>query len=350
MSDKCLVGGVNAAFVGVDDLTSHLDLYVGQLGWSVAAEGVIAQEAAERLWGNGVGSVGYVELRAAGAGHGRLVLLRVGGRKAPEHPSQADTGLVAINMYTRDIEVSHRELTAAGQRFRTPPATWAVPLGEKLISVTQTFLLAPDGVDVVFVQPATARGTAAWDAEPERHYTELTSVVCHVPDYEAEVAFWGPDGLGLDSWYDVSFTHPGLDEMAQLPAGSEMRLSFLAGPTTARLEITRLADRSLGTDRRPHQRTARDLGHTGWLFLVRDLEETLARVRDLGGSVLSEAHTGPQALFDGARVAFVDTPNGLPVTFIEDAPHAETSPMTQQHPARAPRQSHDQRTATTEKR
>lgn len=327
MSGTDLIGGVNAAFIGVDDLTQHLDLYVGELGWEVASSGVIPVEAARALWGDGVAATPFTELRAAGAEHGRLILLEVGEQPAPPHPRQADLGLVAINMYTRDIEVTHESLGSRGRQFRTPPATWAVPLGDKLVSVTQVFLLAPDGVDIVFVEPAAARGTAAWESDPVRHYTELTSVVCHVPDFESELAFWGPDGLGLDAWYDVTFSHPGLDDMAQLPPGSEMRLAFLAGPTTARLEITRLADRSVGSDLREHQRTGRHLGHTGWLFLVADLDRVLDSVRRLGGEVLAGAHPGPGALFEGRRVAFVNTPNGLPVTFVHvaESPQATTS-------------------------
>lgn len=315
MSGSALTGGVNAAFLGVNDLQAHLDLYVAQLGWEVVDSGVIDAAAAQTLWGEGVTDVRFTELRAAGSGHGRLILLAVPEQPEPDHPTQADTGLLAINMYTRDIQVTHQELSESGRIFRTRPATWSVPLGDELVSVTQVFLLAPDGVDIVFVEPAAARGTAAWDAEPDRHYTELTSVVCHVSDFEAEATFWGPGGLGLEQWYDVSFSHAGLDEMAQLPPGSELRLTFLAGPTTARLEITRLANRDIGIDMRARQRTARHLGHTGWLFLVPDLDETLARVRRLGGTVLSEVQVGPEALFGGARVAFVNTPNGLPVTF-----------------------------------
>ncbi|WP_110241538.1 hypothetical protein [Nocardioides gilvus] len=320
MKNPTLVGGVNAAFLGVQDVDAHLGLYVGQLGWEVHSSGTFSAAEAAGLWGEGVGETPFVELRAAGADHGRLILLGVPQQAAPAHPMQADTGLVAINMYTRDIEVSHRELSAAGQEFRTPPATWAVPLNDTLVSVTQMFLLAPDGVDIVFVEPAAARGTAAWDVDPDRHYTELTSVVCHVPDFEAEVRFWGPEGLGLQSWYDVSFTHPGLDEMAQLPEGSVMRLSFLAGATTARLEITRLDDQTLGQDHRAQQRTARHPGHTGWLFEVTDLDTTLSRVSDLGGEVLNSVAAGPGGLFAGAPAAFVNTPNGLPVTFVE-VPH-----------------------------
>lgn len=323
-----LIGGANAAFLGVSDLRRHLDLFVGQLGWEIHARGCFDAAETARLWGDGIGALRWTELRAAGAGHGRLVLLEVPAQPQPAHPLQADTGLVAINMYTRDIDVSHEVLTAAGQKFRTPPATWAVPLGDKVVSVTQMFLLAPDGVDIVFVQPAAPRGTAAWDRDPDRHYTELTSVVCHVEDFDAETRFWGADGLGLQSWYDVSFTHPGLDEMAQLPAGSVMRLSFLAGDTTARLEITRLDDRTLGVDRRAVQRTGRHLGHTGWLFGVGDLDAALARVVDLRGEVLAPAHEGPRELFGGARVAFVNTPNGLPVTFME----ADETSLREPHP------------------
>ena len=319
MTETLLTGGVNAAFLGVADPQPHLDLYVGQLGWEVHRSGLVVAEEASRLWGEGVGDVPFTELRAAGAATGRIILLQVGGEEVAEHPMQADTGLLAINMYTRDLDASFDVLSQAGQRFRTPPASWAVPLGEKLVTVTQSFLIAPDGVDIVFVQPAEARGTAAWDAEPERHYTELTSVVCHVPDFEAEAAFWGADGLGLSQWYDVTFSHPGLDEMAQLPSGSVMRLAFMAGPTTARLEITRLENRSLGVDHRHLQRTGRHRGHTGWLFTVSDVDAVVAAARAAGGDVLSEVHVGPAELFAGARVAYVDTPNGLPVTFVETA-------------------------------
>jgi catechol 2,3-dioxygenase-like lactoylglutathione lyase family enzyme len=317
MSGDHLVGGVNAAFIGVLDPGPALDLYVGQLGWQVADEGVIPASAAARLWGEEVGELAVTVLTAAGAPHGRLVFLRVPDQPLPAHPRQADTGLIAINMYTRDIEVTYRQLTEAGQRWATKPATWEVPLGERMVTVTQGFLHAPQSTDIVFVQPAQPRGTAAWDVDPERHYTEMTSVVCHVPDFEAETRFWGADGLGLASWYDVTFSHPGLEALANLPAGTVMRLSFLAGPTTARIEVTRIADRTLGTDLRATQRTGRHAGHTGWLVEVRDIEATVARAGELGATVHATPHAGAEFLFAGRPVAFLDTPNGLPVTFVE---------------------------------
>lgn len=318
MTDQPLIRGVNAAFLGVTDPEPHLAYYRDQLGFAVAESGVLAASDAAAIWGEGVGEVGVTVLTAAGAPHGRIVLLTVPAGEAV-HPHSADYGLAGIDLYTRDITESHRVLTAAGYSWVTPPATWQVPLGEKLVTVTEGFCNAPEGTGVVFVEPAAPRGTAAWDAEPDRFYTELTSLVCHVPDFDAEVAFWGPDGLGLSQWYDVSFSDPGLDEMASLPPGTVMRLAFLAGELTARIEVTRIQDRTVGTDRRPQQRTGRHLGHTGWLVPTRDLDAALQRVRERGGSVRTGPVPAPALLFGGARVAFVDTPNGIPVTLVEQA-------------------------------
>lgn len=319
MSDQPPIQGVNAAFLGVTDPAAHLAYYCDQLGFAVAESGVLSAVEASAVWGEGVGEVGVTVLTAAGAGHGRIILLQLAEAGPAVYPHSADFGLAGIDMYTRDIAESHRVLTAAGYPWVTPPATWKVPLGEKIVTVTEGFCNAPEGTGVVFVQPAAPRGTAAWDAEPDRFYTELTSVVCHVPDFEAEIGFWGPDGLGLAQWYDVTFSDPGLDTMASLPAGTVMRLAFLAGPLTARIEVTRIQDRTVGTDRRAEQRTARHLGHSGWLVRTHDLDAVLDRVRQRGGAVLTGPLPGPDLLFRGARVAMVDTPNGIPVTFVEQA-------------------------------
>lgn len=319
MSDQPLIQGVNAAFLGVTDPAAHLDYYCGQLGFAVAESGRLTADEAAAIWGPGVGEIEVTVLAAAGADHGRIVLLRVGQAGPPEYPHSADYGLAGIDLYTRDINESHRVLEAAGYPWVTPPATWRVPLGEKIVTVTEGFCNAPEGTGVVFVQPAAPRGTAAWEAEPDRFYTELTSVVCHVPDFEAEIRFWGPDGLGMAQWYDATFSDPGLEAMASLPAGTVMRLSFLAGPRTARIEVTCIQNRTTGRDRRAEQRTARHLGHTGWLVRTHDLDAALERVRQRGGTVLTGPVVGPAVLFEQHRVAMVETPNGIPVTLVEHA-------------------------------
>ena len=323
MSGAPLIHGIDAAFLGVTDPQPHLDFYCGQLGYEVADQGAVPAAVADALWGlsgavSGAvsGDVAVTVLTVAGAAHGRIVLLTVADAAEPEYPHTADYGLIGIDMYTRDIGAAHRALTAAGHRWVSAPATWKVPFGDQVVTVTEGFCLAPEGTDLVFVQPANPRGTAAWDADPSRPYTELTSVVCHVPDLDAELAFWGPDGLGLALWYDTTFSSEGLEQMADLPARTRMRLAFLAGPQTARIELTRIENRSTGIDRRRRQRTAHALGHSGWLVSTGDLDGALARVTERAGTVLAGPLPGAGVLGSG-RLASVDTPNGIPLTIQE---------------------------------
>lgn len=317
-----LVGGVTAAVIGVSDFQPHLALLCGQLGFEVVAEGVVAKGDAQRLWGEGVAEVQTMVLAAAGAPGGRIHLIRVAEPvAAAEHPHTLDLGLIGIDLYAKDIAAAHDRLVKAGYRWLNPPATFEVPLGEKTVAVTEGYCLGPDGTDVVLVQPAAARGTTAWQQDPNRPHTELTSVVCHVPDVDAELRFWGPEGLGMSIWYDVTFSSPGLDAMAGLPPGTRMRLAFVSATdgSTARIEIIHVLDNTRGIDRRPRQRPARDLGHTGWSVRTRSVDEALERARRCGARVTCPPFEAVTPLHGAARVAAVATPNGIAVELFEVA-------------------------------
>ncbi|MGW5156309.1 hypothetical protein ACWEPN_12595 [Nonomuraea wenchangensis] len=313
-SRQPLVEGITAAMVGVTEFDPHLRLFRDDLGFEVVAEGVVPAEVADALWGSGPADVEAVALAAAGAGTGRIHLVRVPEPIAPaEPPHNLDDGLIGIDLYARDIDAAHAELGRAGRTWDTPPTTYGVAVGDREVQVTQGVCPGPDGTVVVFVQPAAVRGTEAWAADPGRPFTELTSVVCHVPDADAEVAFWGPDGLGMSLWYDVEFSSPGFDTVAGLPSGTKMRLAFLAGEKTARIEVTSAAGEHR-VDRRAAQRPARSLGHSGWSVRTRDLEAALESVRRTGGRVLGAPVETDDPLHGRAVVATADTPNGVSVT------------------------------------
>ena len=311
-----LIESVTSAVVGVTDFGPHLDLFCGELGFEVAAEGVVEAADAARLWGEGLGDVETVLLTAAGASTGRVHLLKVDDPVAPAaHPHTLDIGIAGLNLYTRDIDASYDRLVGAGYPWISEPARYEVPLGESVVSVTEGYCLGPDGIGLVFVQPANARGTQAWLTDPGRHYTELTSVVAHVPDFEAELAFWGPEGLGLSAWYDVVFGSRGIERMAGLPEGTVLRLAFVASAAggSTRIELTRVESGHRGVDRRAFQRPARALGHTGWSVRTRDVEAAVRRASAVGGRVVCPPFDTSTPLHGGARIAAVETPNGISV-------------------------------------
>ncbi|MGH3262635.1 MAG: VOC family protein, partial [Trebonia sp.] len=287
-----VIEGLTAATVGVTDFGPHLDFFCGQLGYAQAGNGVVPAATTAALWGAdnepGPGEAEVVVLSAAGAGTGRINLVRVPGAEVADWPHNLDDGLIGIDMYARDIVAAHAAMAAAGTPWHRPPATYGVPFGERTVEVTQGVCPGPGGVVTVFVQPAAVRDTAAWAADPSRMFTELTSVVCHVPDPDGEVRLWGPDGLGMSVWYDVTFTAPGFDEVADLPPGTRMRLAFLAGPATARIEVT-CAEGPHRADLRPRQRPGRGLGHCGWSVRTGDLDEALRRAAQAGARHVGEA-------------------------------------------------------------
>lgn len=317
MSRTALIEGITAAVIGVSDFAPHLAFFGTQLGYEVAARGTVPARTAEALWGSGLGEIEAIALSAAGADTGRIHLVRVPDPSQPAaRPHNLDLGLIGIDMYARDIDAAHRDLSQAGYQWLCAPSTYDVPLGERTVQVTQGVCSAPDGVGVVFVQPAAVRDTAAWAVDPGRPFTELTSVVCHVPDPDAEIALWGPDGLGMSVWYDVAFTAPGFDAVADLPAGTRMRLAFLAGPRTTRIEVTS-AEAAPRVDRREAQRPGRSLGHSGWSVRTSDLDQALARSAAAGSKISGEPVDTEDPLHGRARAAAIRTPNGIAVDLWE---------------------------------
>lgn len=312
-----LIEGITAAVIGTADVGRAVDFYCQHLGWEVADKGVVPAATTEALWGPGLGDIEATALCAAGADTGRIHLVEVSTPVAPvERPHNLDYGLIGIDMYARDIAAAHETMRRDGVEWLRAPSTYDVPLGGKNVQVTQGVCPAPDGTMVVFVQPLAVRDTAAWSVDPDRPYTELTSVVCHVPDPDAEIRLWGPDGLGLSIWYDVTFSAAGFDAVADLPPGTPMRLAFLAGPRTTRIEVT-CAEIPHRVDRRPTQRPGRSLGHSGWSVRTRDLDAALARAAAAGATRHGDVVHTSNPLHGDARVVAIDTPNGIAVDLWE---------------------------------
>ena len=310
---KPLIEGITAAVLGVHAFQPALDFYCGRLGYEIAGKGALPAATTAALWGPDLGEPEVIALAAAGADTGRIHLVEIADADAvADRPHNLDDGLIGIDMYARDIVAAHEQFAAAGIEWLCPPATYDVPVGDQRVQVTQGVCPAPDGTMVVFVQPAAVRDTAAWSVDAGRPFTELTSVVCHVPDFEAEVALWGPDGFGMSIWYDLTFSAPGFDKVADLPAGTRMRLAFLAGPRTTRIEVTR-AEGPHRLDRRTAQRPGRSLGHSGWSVRTRDLDEALARAVAAGAERRGDVVTTDDPLHGRARAASIVSPNGIAV-------------------------------------
>jgi len=309
------ITGVTGAFVGVQDFAPHLEFWCGELGWENCKSGVISAEIAQKVY-HVEGEIEVKVLCAAGSDTGQVYLVRTKNADSltPRYPHTSELGFHALDLYTKDSAATYEQMKKAGHKWVREPEAYKVPLGETVVEITEAFLFGPEGTAAVFVEAKNARVTKAWDINPDLPYTELTSVVCGVRDVEGLTAFFGPEGLGMAKWYDVSFTSEGLNKMAQLPSDAEITLVFLAGESTARIEVIKVNNVEPPRDLRAEQRPGKALGHSGWSFKTHDLDGALAVVTKQGGVVLSPPVVTDDPIHGKARLASAETPEGA---FIE---------------------------------
>lgn len=315
-----LITGVTAAIVGVDDFAPHLDFWCGQLGFEVVSSGTIDAQSARTVYGVD-GQIEVKVLAAAGAESGRIALMKVEHSSILDarFPHTSELGYHALDLYTKDILATHKQLTQAGWEWVGTPEAYTVPLGDRVVEVVEGFCFGPEGTDVVFVEAKNARPTLAWEKDPTRPYTELTSVVCAVEDVDKFKEFFGPNGLGLAIWYDVTFTSPGLLRMAELPEGLDVRFVFLAGPNTARIELIKVLGLEPPADLREEQRLGKSLGHVGWSFRTHDLSAAAAVVVAKGGSLTCAPTLVDDPFHGRANIVSALTPEGAAFELWQEA-------------------------------
>ncbi len=315
MTSAPFIDGVTAALVGVHNVDTHLGFWRDELGYEVIDNGVIAASTAKALY-KVDGEIEAWQMAPAGADTGQVWFIKTPNSAAltPKYPHTSEWGYHALDLYTRDVMATHSQLFPKGWQWPALPQAYGVPFGDKVIEITEGFCFGPEGTDIVFVEATNERPTHAWGTNPKLPYTELTSVVCGVKDVELAKEFFGPEGLGMGIWYDVSFVQDGVNLIAELPQGSNVRLAFVAGSKTARIELIHVHDLPPRADTRAQQRPGQVLGHMGWSFVTPDLDGAMKRIVEKKGALISDVVSTNDPLHGNARVVAAHTPEGA---FIE---------------------------------
>jgi catechol 2,3-dioxygenase-like lactoylglutathione lyase family enzyme len=310
---KPLISGVTGAILGISNLDLHLGFWRDQLGYEVMEQGEIPSETAKAIY-DVDGSIDVWKLAPAQAPSGQVWLYRTkdSANLTARHPHTSEIGLHALDLYTRDSLKTYEQLSNAGWTWAGIPEMYEVPLGDKTVGITEGFCFGPEGTDVVFVEAKNVRPTIAWEKDPSLPYSELTSVVTGVRDVAGAKDFY--HSLGMAPWYDVTFSAPGLEKMAKLPAHTNVQLVFMAGELTARIEIISTTNISNRVDITATQRVGRGLGHVAWTFRTTDLDQALAGVAKNGGRIISEVLETNDPVHGRANLAAVLTPEN---SFIE---------------------------------
>lgn len=175
-----------------------------------------------------------VVLGVAGSPAGRLRLVPATPGRPPFRPAVWDVGPRLLGIYSRSPHETVARVRAHGGEAGDPVS---YPYGTGVL--TEALARGPDGL--WWTVPSALDGhrpSPALSADPLRTHSELHTAVLVVADHDAAVRFF-VEGGGLLPLFDATMAGEPFERLTGMPAGADLRLSFLVGPgqAPARLEL-----------------------------------------------------------------------------------------------------------------
>ncbi|TDC98265.1 VOC family protein [Actinomadura sp. 7K507] len=278
------------AVLGCHDLAAAA-AFLSVLGYTERGRDTLDTDTATALYGL-TGPAEEVLFLPEGADTGGLLLVA-----APEGSTAIASGGYAVDVYTRDIEASVAELTAAGGT-PSPIARWE--LGGRPFA--ECGIIAPGGIRVVLVEGSSRRASIL-DHDETRRHSELQAAV-HLT-YGCDAAFW--TALGLESLYSQRLVDPavaaliGIDDL-----DAEIVLDLFWDGQGARVELISFPGLDL-----PKGDDAFKSGMHAGVFPVADLDAAHTLLTGAG------AKTGPvvKSTLRGGRAFTATSPDGVDLEF-----------------------------------
>lgn len=300
MPDKEEIAGspVSVVVIGAESLDASLAFYADTLGLEVSEKRTWQGPEFEQYWNLPAGS----SAQCAFLGHGpdpvgRILLMefdaadRKLARPAEIHRA---TGLINLNIYTRDVAADHARLAERGFTF------WSVPtesdFGPGVGAIIEYPFDGPDGVVINLVQlitedPNTLIGQMrAYIAEYGRTatgYTAVATTACGVSDMDRAVAFYFNVlnmTLFMESTLEGAETNRGMG----LPEDARTRSVFVQGNHEYG-KIALSSPLNYEIDSIAQDQVPPNIGYLAQSFAVNDLEASIRAANDLGVEVFSPA-------------------------------------------------------------
>lgn len=285
---------LHAAVIGARRLEESLRFYNGFIGLEVIDRGVLSGDAFESFWHLPSGSSArYAALAERSGIVGRVVLIEFSAdERLPirDIPDESAYGLMNLNFYTADIHRDAAMLEAAGYPLWSPPVrhVMAAAVG----SPTEVMLDGPDTVIVNLVElttadPATVIGQMrAYVAEQfgynRQGFTPVVTTQHCSPDMAADVRFYEA-ALGMGVLFEDTLSDPEQNLFSRYPEHSTTLCTFVQGNHMfGKVAVNQPVDypcvSMTGTAVAPN------IGYIAQAFLVRDVETSMARGREVGAT------------------------------------------------------------------
>lgn len=304
--------GIARILIGVSDLSKSVEFYRDILQMSVVEEYSLDSQTIEQLWNLPPSTTArsvclkndqqttLIQLIEFTPNSGKFI--RTGG-------NTTDYGLFTIAFRAKDVDAIYDRFKQQGYQFICPPITYTFSWGP--VTVKETIMLGPDATPIVFIERLS-------EPKPvlEGDFGTMLDASQVVADME-EINKFYVDILGLTTIFDQVLPQGMIDDILNLPTGTESRMAFITQPESKSpvLEFIQCSVKGKYLSdiaKPPH------LGIFAIAFAVDDLSALIQKLQANNIKILSEPVAISSYDSESARAIIVKAPNGVNIQFVED--------------------------------
>ena len=303
--------GVARILISVRDLNESLEFYRDIVQMSVVAEYALDSNTITKLWNlpskttaravclKNEEQTTLLELIEFQPQSDQFI--RPGG-------NTTDYGLFTIALRTKNVDAVYQSLKQQGYQFICPPITYTpswVP-----VTVKEAIMVAPNEMAIALIERVS-------EPIPEiKGEFGIMLDTSQVVENIEEVSKFYVDILGLNKVFDQVLPTGAIDNILNLPAGTESRMAFInqTDSKNPALEFIQCSveGKSLAEVAKPPY-----LGLFAIAFAVDDLTALIQKLRANQIQILTEPVEIAISENNKARVIVVEAPNGVNIQFFE---------------------------------
>ena len=302
--------GIARILVSVSDLDKSVEFFRDFLQLSVVADYHLDSNTIERLWNLPQGTTG----RAVCLKNNEqttlieLIEFQPNSGKCIRSGNTTDYGLFTIAFRAKNVDAIYDRLQQQGYQFICPPVTYTptwVP-----VTVKETIAIGPDETPIVAIERLTEPKPAI-----EGDFGVMLDVSQVVEDMEEITKFY-VDILGLNKVFDRVLPSGSIDDILNLPKGTESRMAFINQPESNNPALEFIQCSVKG---KPLADVAKPLylGLFAIAFAVEDLSALIQKLQANKIEILSEPVEISILESKRAKAIVVEAPNGVSIQLFE---------------------------------
>ncbi len=303
--------GIARILIGVRDLSESVEFYRDNFGMSVVADYPLNSATINQLWNLPPGTTGHsvslkndeqttlLELIEFKPNSGKFI--RTGG-------NTTDYGLFTIAFRAKDVDAAYNRFKQQGYKFICPPITYTFSLGP--VTVKEAIMVGPNETPIVFIERLSEP-----IPEVKGDFGVMLDASQVVADMEEVTKLYG-DILGLTTIFDQVLPQGMIDDILNLPTGTESRMAFITQPGSKTPVLEFIQSSVQGKDLSDLAQPP-NLGIFAIAFATDNLAALIEKLQNHGIKILS----GPIEISisdrESANAIVVEGPNGVNLQFFE---------------------------------